>query len=43
MVGLYFSWYNWVRVHSTIKTTPAVAQGLASKPWSIEEPLTAAA
>jgi len=43
MIGLYFGWYNYCRVHSTIKTTPAVAQGLADKPWSIEELLAAAA
>ena len=43
MVALWLGYYNYVRVHSTIKTTPAVAQGLASKPWSIEELLTAAA
>ena len=37
MLGLYFAWYNFVRVHSTIKTTPAVAQGLTDDEWSIEE------
>jgi IS1 family transposase len=24
-LGLYFAYYNWCRVHSTLKTTPAVA------------------
>jgi hypothetical protein len=43
MVGLWLGYYNYVRVHSTLKTTPAVKQGLASKPWSIEELLMAAA
>ncbi len=28
MVALYFLWYNFCRVHSTPKTTPAVAAGL---------------
>src|SRR5579871_3055883 len=28
MLALFFAWYNFVRVHSTIKTTPAVAHGL---------------
>ena len=37
MLGLYFAWYNFVRVHSTIKTTPAVAQGLTDHVWTIEE------
>jgi hypothetical protein len=36
-LGLYFAWYNFVRVHSTIKTTPAVAQGLTDHVWTIEE------
>jgi transposase-like protein len=43
MLGLYFAWYNWVRKHSTIKTTPAVAAKLASEPWSLEKLLTMAA
>ncbi len=43
MVALWLGYYNCARVHSTLKTTPAVAQGLASEPWSIEELLTAAA
>jgi hypothetical protein len=40
MLGRYFAWYNFRRVHSTIKTTPAVAQGLTDHTWSIEELLT---
>ena len=43
MLGLYFAWYNWCRKHSTIKTTPAVAAGLATEPWSLERLLTEAA
>ena len=43
MLGLYFAWYNWVRKHSTIKTTPAVAAGLAVEPWTLERLLTEAA
>jgi len=43
IIGLYFGRYNYCRVHSTIKTTPAVAQGLADTAWSIQELLTAAA
>ncbi len=27
-LALYFHWYNWCRVHSTIGTTPAVKAGL---------------
>ncbi len=36
MLSLYYVWYNWCRVHSTIKSTPAVAAGLATETWSIE-------
>ena len=43
MLGLYFAWYNWVRKHQTIKTTPAVKAGLAAEPWTLADLLTAAA
>ena len=36
-VALHFMYYNYVRVHQTIKTTPAVASGLADHIWDIEE------
>ncbi len=32
-----FMHYNYCRVHQTIKTTPAVASGLADHEWDIEE------
>jgi len=35
-VALHFGVYNFVRKHSTLKTTPAVAAGLEEKPWSLE-------
>lgn len=34
-VALHFAWYNLIRHHSTIKTTPAVAAGVADRPWSM--------
>jgi len=37
MLGLYFAHYNFVRVHNTLKTTPAVATGLAKRPWTVRE------
>ena len=43
MLGLYFAWYNWVRKHLSLKTTPAVASGLADEPWTLEKLLTVAA
>lgn len=33
----YFFHYNFVRKHSSIKTTPAVAAGMAEKPWTLGE------
>jgi transposase-like protein/IS1 family transposase len=36
-LGLYFAAYNFVTKHGTIKTTPAVAAGIASKPWTVAE------
>ena len=35
-LSLYFTWYNWIRVHSTIGTTPAVQAGLTSEPYNFE-------
>jgi IS1 family transposase len=37
MVALYFVHYNFARVHGTLKTTPAMAAGLADRVWSNEE------
>jgi IS1 family transposase len=36
-VALYFAWYNFVRVHSTLKTTPAMAAGVTGKAWTLAE------
>ncbi|WP_437872942.1 IS1 family transposase [Sorangium sp. So ce363] len=41
-VGLGIAAYNWVRVHGTLGTTPAVAAGLAERPWTLAELVTAA-
>jgi Helix-turn-helix domain len=32
MIALYTVWYNYIRTHKTVKTTPAVAAGLADAP-----------
>jgi IS1 family transposase len=39
-VALYFMWYNFGRVHQTLKMTPAMKAGIAAKPWTVEEILT---
>jgi IS1 family transposase len=41
-VGLHFSYYNFVKRHGTIKTTPAVAAGVTERQWSIGELVEAA-
>ena len=28
MLALYFTWYNWVRIHKTLRVTPAMEAGL---------------
>jgi len=33
--ALYAMWYNFVRIHSSLGTTPACAAGLASEPWTL--------
>jgi len=42
-VGLHFAFYNFVKRHNTIRTTPAVAAGVASKQWNIGELVEATA
>lgn len=36
-VALHFMWYNFGRRHQTLKTTPAVAAGVADHIWTVEE------
>ena len=42
-VGLHFGFYNFVKRHNTIKTTPATAAGVANKPWTIGDLVEATA
>jgi IS1 family transposase len=37
MVALYTTWYNFAKTHKTLKTTPAVAAGLADRPWTMAD------
>lgn len=41
-ISLYIAHYNFCRVHETIRTTPAVAQGITDHVWSVGELLDAA-
>ena len=36
-VALYFMYYNFCRVHQTLRVTPAMESGLADHVWSLEE------
>jgi IS1 family transposase len=36
-IALHFAHYNFVRVHQTLRTTPAMASGLTDHLWSLEE------
>ncbi len=36
-VALYFMYYNFGRVHQTLRVTPAMEAGISSHVWSIEE------
>jgi IS1 family transposase len=36
-IALYFMHYNFVRIHGTLRVTPAMASGLSDHVWSIEE------
>src|SRR6185437_15195500 len=36
MVALYTVWYNFVKMHKTLKMTPALAAGVSDRLWSIE-------
>ena len=36
-VALHFMHYNFVRVHQTLRCTPAMAAGVSKTLWSIED------
>lgn len=36
-ISFYFMVYNFVKVHGTVKTTPAIAAGVATIQWTIED------
>jgi hypothetical protein len=37
MVAIYTVWYNWIRIHKTLRVTPAMAAGLTDRLWGWEE------
>jgi hypothetical protein len=36
-VAITFMYHNFVRVHQTLGTTPAVAAGIMTRKWKIED------
>ncbi len=36
-VALHYMYYNFVRIHSSLRVTPAMAAGVTNKLWSIED------
>jgi hypothetical protein len=36
-LALHFAWYNFCRIHMTLRVTPAMASGLTDRIWSIGE------
>jgi len=37
MVALYTVFYNWTKVHKTLRVTPAMAAGLTDRVWDMTE------
>jgi IS1 family transposase len=36
-LALYFMYYNFVRKHSSVKTTPAIAAGVTNRSWTLHD------
>ncbi len=36
-LALHFAWYNFCRLHSALRVTPAMAAGISEHAWSIDE------
>ena len=37
MVAIYTVWYNWCRIHKTLRITPAMAAGLTDRVWDLSD------
>ena len=37
MVALYTVFYNWTRIHKTLRTSPAQAAGLTDRLWDMAD------
>jgi IS1 family transposase len=36
-IGLYFGYYNFVKMHSTLRSTPAMAAGVVNELWTVAD------
>jgi len=36
-LALYFVWYNFVRIHSSLSVTPAMAAGVTDRLWEMSD------
>jgi hypothetical protein len=34
---LHFAWYNFVRVHQTLRVTPAMEAGITGRVWNLAD------
>jgi hypothetical protein len=41
MMSVYFCWYNFCRIHSSIRCTPAMESGITKQVWTLRDLLTA--
>ena len=39
-VALHYAYYNFAKVHQTLRVTPAMEAGIADRVWSIDEIVT---
>src|SRR5437867_10588202 len=39
-LALHFAWYNFCRVHQTLRVTPAMEAGIACEIWTLERLLS---
>ena len=37
MLAIYYMYYNFCRVHQTLRVTPAMEAGIAGHVWTVEE------
>jgi len=37
MLALFYVWYNFVRIHKTLRCSPAMAAGLTERLWNMDD------